>query len=268
MSASNWTRPDNVWCCNILEDPIHWGDTVPTICPPLADHLQIITILDLPLPRSSSLPTLNFWMADWNKVNSALSPRLKAEMPAVHITSKEEFLKKVDDIVRIINEVLQDQIDENLSNPFKQHWWMEELRCLKKTQNRLSNKSHKFHRVWDHPAHSEYKMAANKFKEVITETCNQDWIDWLEGASQQDLYLAKKYISSEPSNYSNTHIPALHILTNGLPDLAEDNEQKVMALVSSFFPSPCQIPPMYHPTKSTQLLLKTLVTSSRRESGK
>ena len=185
-------------------------------------------------------------MADWSKVNSALGPRLEEESPAVRITTKDEFLKKVDDVVRIVNEVLHEQVDEKSANPYKQHLWTEELTSLKKTQNRLSNKSHKFRHVRDHPAHAEYKAAANKFKEVMTETCNQDWIDWLEGASQQDLYLANKYISNEPSDYSDVHIPALHIISNGMPDLADSNEQKVKALANSFFsppPNTSYVPP-------------------------
>ena len=72
----------------------------------------------------------------------------------------------------------------------------------------------------------------------MTETHSQDWTDWLEGASQQDLYLTDKYISSEPSDYSNAQVLALHILINRIPDLAEDNKKKVNALVNSFFPPP------------------------------
>ena len=177
-------------------------------------------------------------MADWDKVNEALGPKLEAESPAIRLTSKEEFVKKVDDLVCIIYEVLQDHIDEKSPNPFKQRWWTKDLTLLKKTQNRLSNKSHKLRHVRNHPIHAEYKAASNKFKEVMTETRSQDWTDWLEGASQQDLYLANKYISSEPSDYSNAGIPALHISVNGLPGLAEDNDKKVEALAKSFFPPP------------------------------
>ena len=100
--------------------------------------------------------------------------------------------------------------------------WMEELTNLKKAQNRLSNRLHKFRHICEHP--SQYKAAANRFKEIVTETCNQDWTDWLEGASQQDLYLANKYISNKPSNYLNAHIPPLCMQTNRLPDIAEDND--------------------------------------------
>ena len=37
----------------------------------------------------------------------------------------------------------------------------------------------------------------------MQDTRNQDWTDWLEAASQQDLYIANKYIMNEPTDYSN-----------------------------------------------------------------
>ena len=63
-SAGNWTRPDNVGRCNTPEDPIQRCDTVPAICPPLADHLPIITYHhhlgppnpEVILPDNSELP--------------------------------------------------------------------------------------------------------------------------------------------------------------------------------------------------------------------
>ena len=136
-------------------------------------------------------------------INEELNYRLSTESPAKCISSKEEFIQKVDDVVRITYEVLQEQIDEKSPNPNKQHWWTEELIQLKKAQNRLSNKSFKLQHIRDHLIHTEYKSAANKFKKVMTETCSQDWTDWLKGVSQQDLYLANKYISSEPTNFLN-----------------------------------------------------------------
>ena len=199
-SAGNWTSLDNIWWHNTPDNPILCCDTVPAIRPPLADHLPIITILDLPFPRASTTPSQNFQMAEWSSINKELKYRLDAESPAKCIVSKEEFIQKVDNLVQITYKVLQGSIDKKSPNPYKQHWWIEELMNLKKAQNCLSNESHKFHHLCDHPAHAEYKAAANKFKEVMIKTCNQDWTDWLEGASQQDLYLANKYITSEPSN--------------------------------------------------------------------
>ena len=188
-SASNWTRLDNVWWCNTPDDPILCCDTVPAIHPPLADHLPIITILDLPFPRASTTPSLNFHMAEWSSINKELKHRLEAKSPARHITSEEEFIQKVEDLVHIIYDVLQEPINEKLPNPYKQCWWTEKLTTLKKARNRLSNKSYKFQHIREHLVHAKYKAAVNKFKEMMTETQNQDWTDWLEGASQQDLYI-------------------------------------------------------------------------------
>ena len=110
-SSGNWTRPDNMWRCNTVDDPVLRSDVVPAIWPPLADHLPIITILDLPIPRSSSPPSLNFRLAKWTGINEELTYRLSTETPAKCIASREEFIQKVDDVVRITYEVLNRRKD-------------------------------------------------------------------------------------------------------------------------------------------------------------
>jgi hypothetical protein len=234
--TGNWTRPDNVWCSNTPDNPIIRCDTVPAIRPPLADHMPIITILNLPLPRSSAAKSLNFRTADLPAINTALNLQLEAESPATHINTKGEFYEKVNKVVHIISEVLDAQLEEKHPNPFKHRWWTKELTLFKKTQNRLSNKSYKLRHLHKHPIHVEYKASANKFKEVMQETREQDWKDWLKSILQQDLYIANKYISGEPSDYSSTRIPSLRTFSNGLSDLAEENSAKVTTLADSFFP--------------------------------
>jgi exonuclease III len=49
-SAGQWTRPDNVWRSNSQDDLIQRCDVIPNIRPPLADHMPIITVIELPLP--------------------------------------------------------------------------------------------------------------------------------------------------------------------------------------------------------------------------
>ena len=150
-SAGNWTRPDGVWRNSTSADPVLRCDTVPAIRPPLADHLPIITILDLPFPRASAESSLDFREADWPEVCVDLKQQLDGTTPAKHIESHGEFIKKVDDVTRIISEVLNDHLDEKTPNPYKQRWWTKELTILKKSQNRLSSKSFKLRHVRDHP---------------------------------------------------------------------------------------------------------------------
>jgi hypothetical protein len=82
----------------------------------------------------------------------------------------------------------------------------------------------------------------------MCETHEQDWKDWLESISQQDLYIANKYMTSKPTDYSCTCIPSLNTISNGLPALAEENSEKVTALVESFFLPP----PAHSPIQSNQ----------------
>ena len=59
MVLSNWTRPDNVWCSNNLLNPIISCNINPSICPLRADHLPIVTSLDLLMSRATSFPSHN-----------------------------------------------------------------------------------------------------------------------------------------------------------------------------------------------------------------
>ena len=202
-AAGNWTRPDNVWHSSLPDDPISRCKVVLAMRPPMADHLPIVMELALPLPRAPEAQALDFRQADWPKVNLDLTQRLEELLPAAHIESKGEFLLKVDEVIRITTETLEDHLKDRRPSPFKRRWWTKELSTLKKMQNRLSGKSFRLRRVRDHPVHAMHKEAANQFKNVMEETHGQDWTDWLESATQQDLYIANKYITNEPSDYSS-----------------------------------------------------------------
>ena len=76
-----------------------WLATIPTICPPLADHMPIITILNLSLPHSTAPIALDYRAADWPAISTALTARLEAESPTIHIKSKEEFTEKANIVV-------------------------------------------------------------------------------------------------------------------------------------------------------------------------
>ena len=137
-AAGSWTQPDNVWCCNTPDNPIARCDVVPAIRPPLVDHLPVITILDLLLPRVNEPHTLDFRQVNWIKVNEDLAQRLEAELPAVKIRSKEEFILKVNKLVCIIGEVLEDHLKERRPSPFKCQWWTKELLQLKSNKTDLA----------------------------------------------------------------------------------------------------------------------------------
>ena len=88
--------------------------------PPMADHLPIVMELSLPLPRAPEVQVLDFRQADWPKVNADLAQRLEEMSPTVHISTKEEFLIEVDEVVHITKETLDDHLKERWPSLFKQ----------------------------------------------------------------------------------------------------------------------------------------------------
>ena len=141
-AAGSWTCPDNVWCSNTPKDPILRCDVVPAIHPPLADHMPIITI-NMPFPRAASTHALDFWQANWIKINEDLEQRLESGPQPAKIKTKDEFNAKVDKLVQVLKDVLEDHLKERRPSPFVRRWWTKELSQLKKQQNCISNKAFK-----------------------------------------------------------------------------------------------------------------------------
>jgi hypothetical protein len=117
--SGNWTRPDNIWHSNTPDNLFVCCDMVPAIHPPLADHLPIITILDLPLPCSAATKALNFRDTDWLAINADLLSGLEANSLATHIKLIEEFYEKVNSVIHITSDTLANHLVEKQPNPFK-----------------------------------------------------------------------------------------------------------------------------------------------------
>ena len=58
--TSNWTRPDNVWLSSHALNLTISCNTNPYICPIHADHLPIITVIDMPVAHAPLEPHLTF----------------------------------------------------------------------------------------------------------------------------------------------------------------------------------------------------------------
>jgi hypothetical protein len=109
---------------------IQWCDIVPNIHPPLADHMLIISVIDLPLPCVASPKSLDFRAVDWPSVNEILKDKQLAESPALRIQTKDEFIAKVDTVIKIIKEVLKGELKLKRPSRYACRWWMEELSKL------------------------------------------------------------------------------------------------------------------------------------------
>ena len=236
--SHNWTRPDNVWISFNAVNLITSCDTDPSIRPIHADHLPIITLIDLPVPRAISKTLPDFHNYDTEKFNKALDAKLQAESPAVPILSEAEFLTKVDKLTTIIQDTIAEQIPLRKPCPFSKRWWTPELTALRKKKNRLSNLAYKHRRIANHPSKEAHRTANKDMAKAVEEACKSHWTAWLENITSRQVYLANKYVTNEPSDYSNARIPSLKTTRNNAPALATTNTSKTEALKKMFFPPP------------------------------
>ena len=238
-ATSSWTRPDNVWRNDNPSDPITICDVDASIRPPQADHLPIITELDLPVRRANEFPTCNMRDADFKAINEKLHQLLTTRCPAQKIHTKEELENAVNNLVETIQEVLDQEVPTSKPCPYTKRWWTKELTELKREKNKLSKISYRFRGTPDHPVHVKHKTAANNLSNRIDEIKKEHWIDWLEDASSKDIYTANKYINSDPSDYSSTRIPPLKYRDEHQQEVtATENSNKADALAETFFPPP------------------------------
>lgn len=242
-ATGNWTRLNNVWCSNNLEDPIVSCNVDASICPPYADHLPIITELDLTIPHASSFPTHNMRDTNLEVINMRLKEHLALWCPIGIIHHKEDVKDIVNTLVNTINKVIVEEVPILCPTPYIKCWWTKELTDLKKEKNWLSNLSYKLHGMPDAPVHAKHKETVNIFCNRLEEIKKVHWTDWLEEALSKDIYTTNKYITSEPSNYLNARIPSLKTKDpNGHDILVSENTAKAKALADTFFPPPPDTP--------------------------
>ena len=101
-ATSNWTCPNNMWCNNNPDDPITICNVDPSIHPPQANHLPMITELDLSIHRASTFPTCNMHDTDFKTINKKLQALLANQCPAQKICSEEDLENTVNTLVRLI----------------------------------------------------------------------------------------------------------------------------------------------------------------------
>ena len=123
--------------------------------------------------------------------------------------------------------------------PYTKCWWTKELTKLKKAKNRLSNLSYKFRGIPEAPVHAQHKEATKELCRRIDVVKKAHWTNWLKEATAKDIYITNKYITSPPSDYTNTRVPSLKSPNLARPNYsANTNLEKADELASVFFPLP------------------------------
>lgn len=235
----NWTRPDNVFISDSAASLITSCDVAPQLQVNGADHVPIVTTLNLTLPHSAQVPRKNFRMTDWEKFRKELGKEIETIPQPHEIVTIQDMNKSVDDITKVIQTVIERIVPDSKPCPNSRRWWTHELSLMKRRQNRLSNLCYKFRALPHHPIHQELKNHRAEYKKKIFETKEQHWKDYLEGVDEDTIFTATKYATCPDIDTDFcTAIPTLKTLNNdgSTSAMASTNEEKAKLLASTFFP--------------------------------
>ena len=156
--TKNWTRLDNMFCSANAEELVVVCDTDPCLRGPGADHILILTTLELPLSRAAAPETRNFRMVNWVAFREALAAQLVDIPSPAPLDSGDGFQMVVSGLTGALQATIQATVLLTRPCPHSKHWWSRSLSDLKRKKNKLSSLSYQYRALEDHPAHEEHRQ--------------------------------------------------------------------------------------------------------------
>jgi hypothetical protein len=250
MVTKKYSRPDNVFCTDNLTDYVIKCDTLPRLQPPKTDHFPIATTLDLPTEIVTRERSRNYRLAEWTSFSEKLFNELADIPPAQPILTKDQLHKSITDLTQAIQNTIKSEVPLNDPCPHSKRWYNQDLKEMKKNVGKLSNISWKYRALPDHVSHDEYRAAKNKYAEEITSAKEQHWANYLEEATEAQLWTANKYLSEPTGDGGRARIPTLKVTHgDGQTKEVNTNEEKAKVISKSFFPDKPDdnlVPPNYN----------------------
>ena len=238
-SSGNWTRPDNVFCTDHTINFFIKCDTAPKLRAPKTDHVPILSTLDLEIPQAPTSANHNYREVDWEKFNEQLTSRLSNIPAPTVLTNEHDFQTAANNLFRTLNEVIETEVPKSKPNPHAKCWWTRELTMMLERKHQLSELSYKFRALPNHPSHEEHRAHRNRLTEAISQMKKDHWIQFLEEATQCDIWTANKYVTAPSSDGGKARIPVLQVRNaDGTTTEAISNDNKSIALAKAFFPPP------------------------------
>ena len=136
---------------------------------------------------------------------------------------------------------LQETIDEKVPNvvlgPQAKCWWTKELTHLRKDMLKIWRRVCKDCNKPNTVAWERFREARQNFGHKLEKTKKNHWQDWLEKATDPDLWTAHKYITAPPGDCRKMRIPDLTFTDNEGQHHASSNKEKGRILAKTFFPN-------------------------------
>jgi ribonuclease HI len=238
------TRPDNVFSTSALQDRLISCTVEHAEQGPGADHYPIRTILDITIQRKKKMTRKNFRDTDWKEFGKRLEQELGREdrsWTPGRIQTAVDF----DRAVTALTEDLQTTIKAIVPNatvvPHTKRWFTRHVKKKRKAAAKAERESWKYRFAAGHPAHEEFRKQLWEYRVAMEEAKKTCWREWLENASDTDLWRAEKVVTTPYRDGGRTRIPDLTMTDEtGAKTTFTTNDEKAECLSGTFFPPPPQ----------------------------
>jgi hypothetical protein len=240
----SWTRPDNVFASEEILEQIIRCDVAPELRPVLADHLPVITEIDVAVDRNRTAEAYAWKQVDKDAFRAALKTALLEKMgPA---PERIETVEQLERAAMLMDEAIQsvrdnpDIVPKVRMSPYSRRWWTPELSLLQAKHRNLRLRSHKRRHVPDDPVHAEARRIETQYKDAILKEKKQVWEKFIAQARDWNsgVWVANRIISGTSSDGGKTRLPPLKEKRGEETHYARTDEEKAKALHREFFPPP------------------------------
>ena len=207
--TKKWSRLDQVFVTENTIDMVISCEAKPDDKGLNTDHIPVVTRLDVSLGRTPEAVTKNYRNVDWEKYRETLQRKLQEFGVPNKIRDQVALNRECERLMIALQETTKEEVPTMEVCPKSKRWWTKEIGKLRTHFRKLGRKVGGYATQTEHPIHAEYKDAYRKYDRAIKYSKRHHWRDWLEKASEPDLWTANKYISAAASDGGRTRIPTL-----------------------------------------------------------
>ena len=161
------------------------------------------------LGKTPEAITKNYRNVDWEKFWETLQGKLQDFGVPSKIKDQTSLNRKCEHLTLALQETIKKEVPTTDVCPKSKRWWTREIGHLRTQFRKLGRKVGRYTDQPGHPIHAEYKDTHRKYDRAIKYSKRHHWRDWLEKASDPDLWTASKYIAAAASDGGRTRIPTL-----------------------------------------------------------
>ena len=234
--TKKWSRLDQVFSTEHTLDTITICDTIPEERGVNTDHVPIVTVLDVELTKAPTQIARNFREVDWEKFRKVLEERLSKLGSLKHIGSPYSLNRNCDKLTRALQDTIEEEVPRTNICARSKRWWSKELTLTRREVGKLGRTAYKLKCRKNHPIHEELATARKRYNQSIEYAKKHHWRDWLEKASDPDLWTAHKYLTAPAGDGGKTRIPNLKVQGPDGERTCSNNKDKSTALATTSFP--------------------------------